>query len=95
MRGVFGIRNRSTADPVLSQLFENFFLVDFGESLNLIPSVYSSFFLSEGTNLVESSKQAKKTGGSTLGIVFGSVAAFLVFAVFVPGLVVWLVSLVK
>ena len=30
-----------------------------------------------------------------LGIVLGSVVAFLVFAVFVPGLVVWLVSLVK
>lgn len=44
---------------------------------------------------MESSKQAKKNGGSTLGIVLGSVAAFLVFAVFVPGLVVWLVSLVK
>ena len=61
----------------------------------MIPSVHYSFFLSEGTDPVESSKQAKKNGGSALGIVLGSVAAFLVFAVFVPGMVVWLVSLVK
>ena len=61
----------------------------------MIPSVHYSFFLSEGTDPVEASKQAQKNGGSTLGIVLGSVAAFLVFAVFVPGLVVWLVSLVK
>lgn len=71
------------------------FLADFGESYNLIPSGHPCFFLSARNDPVESSKQAKKTEGTALGVILGSLAAFLVFAVFVPGLVVWLVSMVK